>query len=343
MRIAVLTPTFSKFSGVDVAVKQQVSELTKKGNNVVIFALEADMVPPKSVGLKIMGAPKNFFLQRIYRAFFFLNFIKTMRWVPILKKFDQIISHGYPVSWFAYLTKKFYGRKYICWNHGNPPPYVFPSPLERFYIQLIKMLNNWILKQADSIISVSDFIRKEFKNETGIDSQVIYHQIDSKKFHLGIDGSIIRRKYDLGNSPTILYVGIISFNKGIHLLIEAFRLVKKEIPNAKLVIVGKPIQSHYLERLKEMSDDSVIFVGYVPHEKLPFYYAACDVYATCSLWESFNLPMVEAQACGKPVVAFDVGAHEEIIDRRGFLVERGDLKQFSEYLIKGLKLSGRCF
>ena len=337
MRIAVLTPTFSKFSGVDMAVKQQVSELTKKGNNVMIFALEADMVPPKSVSLEIMGVPKNFFLQRIYRVFFFLNFVKAIKWVPKLKNFGQIISHGYPVNWLGYLARKFYGVKHICWNHGILPPEVFSGFSERLYIRLIKILNNWALKRADSVVSVSDFIRKELKKETGIDSKVIYHKIDTRRFHPNINGSVIRRKYNLGNSPTILYVGIISFNKGVHLLIEAFRLVKQEIPSAKLVIVGKPIQNSYLESLKEMSDDSVIFAGYVSHEKLLLYYAMCDVYATCSLWESFDLPLAEAQSCGKPVVAFDVGAHKEIVNKQGFLVERGNVKRFSEYLIKSLE------
>lgn len=320
-----------------MAVKQQVSELTKKGNDVMIFALEADMVPPKSVSLEIMGVPKNFFLQRIYRVFFFLNFVKAIKWVPKLKNFGQIISHGYPVNWLGYLARKFYGVKHICWNHGVLPPEVFSRFLERLYIRLIKKLNNWVLKHADSVVSVSDFIRKELKKETGLDSKVIYHKIDARRFHPGIDESAIRQKYNLGNSPTILYVGIISFNKGVHLLIEAFHLVKQKIPGAKLVIVGKPIQNRYLEKLKEMSDDSIIFAGYVSHEKLPLYYAMCDVYATCSLWESFDLPMAEAQACGKPVVAFDIGAHKEVVNKHGRLVEKGDVKQFSKYIVKILK------
>ena len=340
MKIAVLTPTFSKFSGVDIAAKQQVSELTKKGNDVRIFALEVDMIPPMGVSLEIVGAPKNFFLQRIYRVSFFLNFIKAIKCVPRLKNFDQIISHGYPISWLGYLARKFYGVKHICWNHGVLPPEVFSRFLERLYIRLIKKLNNWVLKHADSVVSVSDFIRKELKKETGLDSKVIYHKIDARRFHPNIDGSVIRRKYNLGNSPTILYVGIISFNKGVHLLVEAFRSVKREIPDAKLVIVGKPIQNCYLEKLKEMSDDSVIFAGYIPHEKLPLYYAMCDVYATCSLWESFDMPLAEAQACGKPVVAFDIGAHREIVNKRGFLVRRGDVKRFSEYLVKSLESRG---
>ncbi|GAF67333.1 unnamed protein product [marine sediment metagenome] len=79
-----------------------------------------------------------------------------------------------------------------------------------------------------------------------------------------------------------------------------------------------------------MSDDSVIFTGDVPDEELPLYYAVCDIYATATLWEGFDLPVAEAQACGKPVVAFDIGPYKEIINKEGVLVYAGDVKQLAD-------------
>lgn len=79
-------------------------------------------------------------------------------------------------------------------------------------------------------------------------------------------------------------------------------------------------------------DPNIIFAGFVPDEELPNYYAACDVYATCSLVEGFNMPLVEAQACGKPVVAFDIGPHKEVV-KNGILVPEGHLNEFGEALI----------
>ena len=67
-------------------------------------------------------------------------------------------------------------------------------------------------------------------------------------------------------------------------------------------------------------------------KELPYYYAACDVYATASLWEGFDMPLVEAQACGKPVVAFDIGPHKELINEKGILVQPKNIAQLSKAL-----------
>ena len=79
------------------------------------------------------------------------------------------------------------------------------------------------------------------------------------------------------------------------------------------MIVGKHTFAGYSRRLKSMSNSSVIFAGYVPDEEMPAYYAACSVYATATLWEGFDLPLAEAQACGRPVVAFSLGPHPEVV------------------------------
>ena len=116
-------------------------------------------------------------------------------------------------------------------------------------------------------------------------------------------------------------------------------MVKREIADARLIIVGKHTFPDYSKRLREMADDSVIFAEHVPDEELPLYYAACDVYATGTMWEGFNLPLVEAQACGKPVVAFDIGAHPEVVegDKTGLLVPAGDSASLAQGITQTLK------
>ena len=79
-----------------------------------------------------------------------------------------------------------------------------------------------------------------------------------------------------------------------------------------------------------MADKDVIFTGFVPDEELPYYYAASNIYVTASLWEGFDLPIVEAQACAKPVVAFDIGPHKEVIDENGVLIEKLNIEKFAD-------------
>ena len=133
-----------------------------------------------------------------------------------------------------------------------------------------------------------------------------------------------------------MYVGRIAPHKGIHLLLKSFKIVKNNIPNAKLIIVGKPTFNNYFRKLKNMSSNDVIFTGFVDDNELKYYYASCNIYVTASLWEGFNLPAAEAQACGKKVVAFDIGSHPEVV-KNGILVKKGDVTGFADAILKLLK------
>ena len=334
VKIAILSTVFWSYDGISRVVENQARELAAKGYGVAIFTLAANMSPPEGVSLCVMGMPESSLAQRIYRLLFPLDLIKAIKYTPRLKGFGIIYSHQYPLSWLAYLAKKRYGARYIYYNHGIAHAGTFSGPLERLYISLITLLANWTIKRADGGISISRYMRDELKRQTGLDSEVVYNRIDKTRFHEGIDSSIVRRKYNLDSSPVALFVGRISPHKGVSLLIEAFRLVRQEVPQARLLIVGRHSLPSYSRKLDRMSDGSVIFTGDVPDEELPFYYAACDVYATATLWEGFNLPLAEAQACGKPVVAFNIGPHGEIINKEGILVPAGDIKKLADGLLK---------
>jgi len=241
------------------------------------------------------------------------------------------------MNWLAFLAKKFYKVEYTYWYHGIPEPELYPNLYERIYLKIFIFLTKITVQNVDRAVSVSNAARIEFKKYTGVDSEVIYNRPNLERFHEGIDGLEIRKRHNLGSDPVILNVGRVCPQKGAHLLIEAFNLIKQKIPNAKLVIVGRHTYDYYSKELKEKCDSSVIFAGYVPDEELPQYYAMCDIYATCSLWETYNIPLAEAQICGKTVVAFDIGPHREVIDENGVLVEKGNIEKFAEACIHKLR------
>jgi len=182
------------------------------------------------------------------------------------------------------------------------------------------------IRNADGAICISQFSKESLQKHFKKEIEVIYNKIDCNRFRPGIDGSIIRDKYNIGDKPVILFVGQLIPNKGAHLLVDALNHINTVIPDAKLLLVGKTVYPRYQEILKSRIGNNVLIAGVVSEEELPYYYAACDVYATGSLWEGFNLPLVEAQACGKPVVAFNVGPHPEVLEneRTGYLVPPGD-------------------
>ena len=335
MKIAILTPTFSYYSGIDRVVKQQAEDYAKEGNEVTVFVFEAE-IKPKGYKLEVLGMPKSLFMQRIYRLLFFLDSWKINKTAEKLKDYGIVISHQYPMNLIASKAKRKFEIKYIYWNHGIGYSELFNNPLEKVYMGLFKFFNKLSLKNVDEAISISKFMQLELKKETGLGSKVVYDKIN-KKFRKGINGSRIRKKLGIKNNEKLLFfIGRLSPHKNVHILLKIFDLVNEKIPNTKLLIAGKPTFKNYFDRLKSVANNNVIFTGFIDEEELQYYYAACDLYVTASLWEGFNLPIAEAQACGKKIVAFDIGPHHEVV-KNGVLIKKDDINWFANAIIKLLK------
>jgi glycosyltransferase involved in cell wall biosynthesis len=137
---------------------------------------------------------------------------------------------------------------------------------------------------------------------------------------------VIRKKYGLEDVPVVLFLGRLAPYKGVHYLIRSIPSVIRVKPEVKFLIAGS---SRYdMLNLPGIADslgvrDSVIFTGFVPDELVPNFYASCDVFCYTSLWEGFGLPVAEAGATGKPVVAFQRCAIPEVVETEstGLLVE----------------------
>jgi len=240
------------------------------------------------------------------------------------------------MNWLAHEARKKYNIEYIYFDHGINTMGLMDNILQKIYMKMFRHFSNMTLTNVDKAFSVSKYLSKQLYKESKIKSKVVYNQIDKKRFNKNVKGNKIIKKYNLQNNKVLLYVGRIAPHKGIHLLLKSFNIIKNKIPNSKLIIVGKPTFSRYYKKLKNLKNNDVIYTGFVPDEDLPYYYAACDIYVTASLWEGFNLPAVEAQACGKKVVAFEIGSHPEVV-KNGMLVKNKDIVSFANAVIKILK------
>ncbi|MBI3027858.1 glycosyltransferase family 4 protein [Candidatus Woesearchaeota archaeon] len=331
MKIAILTPTFNYYSGIDRVAQDRAERLSKKGHKVTVFAFEAKIKPK---GYKTIRIYISQFLERFYRLFPFLYFNKNI--IKKLKEFDQIISFNEPMDSIAVQAKKRYKIEYIAWFSGFYAR--GENLLEKIYMTIFRYFYLKDLKQADKIVCVSNTIKNKLIN-SDIDikkTKVEYdlNNIDKSRFNRNVKKmnlskiNEIIRNYNLQNKRVFLYVGRLATSKRVDLLIKMFKMEKNEHPEYKLIIVGKPTFKRYFKKLLSMADEDVIFTGEVYDKDLPAYYAVSDVFVTASQDEGFNLPAVEAQACGKPVVAFDVGSNRELI-KKGTLVREGDINGFT--------------
>lgn len=137
---------------------------------------------------------------------------------------------------------------------------------------------------------------------------------------------------------TILFSSYLVKRKGLHYLIEAFKVVLKNCSQKiRLQIVGDgPDKNFFLKKIKEEEvEESVDFVGFVEHNKTLEYFQQADIYCHPALGEPFGLSIVEAMSCELPVVAFNLGGAGEVLTdaNREFLVKPRDTKELAEKLL----------
>ncbi|MDD1753289.1 MAG: glycosyltransferase family 4 protein [Methanotrichaceae archaeon] len=131
--------------------------------------------------------------------------------------------------------------------------------------------------------------------------------------------------------------------KGLNVLFSALNIVKKDLPDLKLIVGGGGELKDYYERIsKSMGlSENVKFVGPVPQEKLIKYYNSCKLFvlpSTDPSRETFGLVLLEAMACGKAVVATDVaGVAKDISDRKaGLVVKKNNEEELANALLNAL-------
>ena len=343
MKLAILTPTFHKYSGIDRVVEMDAKRFAEDGYEVTIFALKASMWNKNIITYNNqyatvveLGIPKNPTLERIYRLLFFLDRKKIKNTAKMLKDYDIIISHLYPMTLISSYAKKKYDIPFSCVFHGYTPHNNFDGFKEKIYMKIMNYLIFKSMKNADYIVSDSAFVAASLYEKTGQESFVKHIKINEDIYNKDVKVFPYMKKEYENNKPILLYVGRLSPHKGIHLLLDAFKIIQTKYPDAALIIAGKPTFDKYFEKLTKQASKNVHFVINADDNELSSYYALCDVYVTCSLWEGYDMPIVEANACGKPAVAFDIGAHKEVIDKNGILIKEGDIDEFAKGVINVL-------
>jgi glycosyltransferase involved in cell wall biosynthesis len=145
----------------------------------------------------------------------------------------------------------------------------------------------------------------------------------------------VRAKYNTGEK-FVLAVGNLQPRKNWERLMRAFAQAKREagLPH-KLVIVGQRLwrAAPIFEMARELTD-AVVLTGYVPAEDLPLLYNAADIFAYPSLYEGFGLPVVEAMACGTPVLTSNVSCLPEIAGNAAHFVDPYDQAAMTHALVR---------
>ena len=139
-----------------------------------------------------------------------------------------------------------------------------------------------------------------------------------------------------GDDFVLTYVAEIIGNKNQAMLVDAFEIVRRSVPNAKLVLIGPEHDNGKLHRLVEHRglQNDILFLGW--RSDVPMLLHLADVYAASSKSEGLGLNIVEAMACDIPVVATNNRGHLEVVvhGENGFLVDINDSKSMADYVLE---------
>ncbi|MFN4133213.1 MAG: glycosyltransferase family 4 protein [Candidatus Hadarchaeales archaeon] len=290
--------------------------------------------------------------QNYFSEVFMYNVLSSTKAVNLLvktdrRKFDIIAAHDWLASIAGILCKRALQLPLVFHLHsveegrtGDGSP-------------TIKSLEKLGGRIADLIITVSYAMRDQLVS-LGYEERkirVVYNGVDEKKYHPAKFSphqiSEFRERIGVGSSPMLLFVGRLNWVKGADTLVRGMPMILKEIPDAKLVILGKGDQEGLISSLVAqlgLQDSVKLHYKYVEEKERILYYAACDVAVFPSKYEPFGIVCTEAMSMGKPVIVGARGVsgfREQIIpsgpNRCGAHVNPDDPYDIAKFAIEMLK------
>jgi len=319
--------TRHKFAGgAEVYVQEIAKCWVKKGNSVTIFSGNDSFSPRAEIidGIEIIRRG-GFYAVYIWAFVYYILRFKG--------KYDVIIDCQNGIPFFA----PFYAREpvYCLMHHVHQE--VFRRSLSKPLSMLASFMEKKLMPlvyRKTPFITVSRSSRREMEmlglGEAGI--QVINPGVDLKNLIWG----------EKSEKPIILYLGRLKAYKSIEVLIKAFQLVIKQMPEAILIIAGSGEEEKNLKKTVKdlnLTKKQVIFKGKVSEVHKIRLLQEAWVLANPSFMEGWGIVTIEANACGTPVVASDVSGLRDSVrnPEAGYLVAYGDVEGFAENILKIIK------
>jgi len=352
-KICLVTHFFPPHTGgIEKVSYEQSSRLTGSGYefNVLTSKVKGQIEHPTK-GIRVFAYSGLKLAERFGVPYPILTLKAYKQFAQVIKECDLVHAHGH-VYMSSYLAGKLankYKKPFIVTQHNTWIDY-------KSWLNVMENLNDLtigksVLKLADRILTVSKetmkYVLRLGAEKTKV--SVMYNGVDTHCFHTAKKGAS-REKLGLPeNQKIILSVRRLVYKNGLDTLIDSVALVTQDNPDVLFVVAGKGPSKQLIEnRIKELGiEDNVKLMGFVPDELLPIYYNAADYFVLPSAsGEGLPLVLLEAMACGLPVIATAVGGTPEIVDhmKNGVLVPPMKPDVMAKALSKLLKKEaiGRC-
>jgi glycosyltransferase involved in cell wall biosynthesis len=328
----------SKFGGAALVVCSLMKMLRSRDIDVTLLATDPNILEIFKKESFSVWTFKG--IQRAVNPF--IDISALLRLTRALRgKYDIVHTHTTKGGAIGRLAAKLAGVPVILHTvHG----FAFHEFSGKLKTHLICIVERILAKMCDKMIFVNNYDRIK-AIEMGITSEdkavTVYNGIDESRLVLGINTDRSRKLSELNLSDSSflsVYVGRLAEQKGLRYLFEAIKIVNEEMPNCVInqVVVG---DGELFRRCQEWVEqfgitDRVYFLGFRPDAIC--WTGAADLFVLSSLWEGHSITLLEAMACGRPIVATDIkGNRESIKDGyNGLLVEPANSKALARAIIK---------
>lgn len=220
---------------------------------------------------------------------------------------------------------------------------LYPETMERVNHFAIKLFAERGIRQAHRIISISESTRRglmEILRTPGDKIEVVHLGVSAGFSARDREGArrFIAEKYGT-STDYICAVGSVEPRKNLITLIEAIRILRdRDQLRHQLVIAGGSgwKNSNIYASVAELglTEREVKFLGWVPDEDLPSVYSGAAMFVFPSLYEGFGIPLLEAMACGTPIIASNTSSVPEVVGDAAILVSPNRSEEFADAIVK---------
>lgn len=333
MKILLIT-THMRMGGIGVYTVALANCLCKAGNAVFVASaggeLEARLSPDVGIVRVPLATKSILSLNIIVSVFKLIGLIRT-------EKIEMMHAQTRVAQFTSHLLSGMTGVPYVATWHGFYRPHFFR-----------RILPCWGERTIAISKTVYENLKEGFKRHEG-DIRLIHNGVEVEKFSRAYSEEeklAIREKYRLRDGPVIGIIARLSPEKGHFILLDSFRSLLRQMPDAQLMIIGEGQLARALKaRAAEYGiTGSAHFFGKTLNPR--DFLAIMDVFARPGLKEGFGLAIAEAMLMGVPVVSTDVGGFKDTLKQGefGVLVEPGDAEHLTGAILRVLTdkdLTGR--
>lgn len=352
MKVAIFTDSFlPQVSGVTKVLEEQLRYFDAHNIEYMVFAPRYSRVDDSGFKGRIIRLKSMSF---IFYKECRVSVPNYMRVKELLRDFNPDIIHiitPFTIGLCGLLCGKQMDIPMVTTYHTNYAQY-----MRYYYANFIGMglwdYIKWFHNKCQLSLCPSQETKNELLRHGIYNVEVCPNGIHPEIFSPDKRNESLREKYGLKDKVGLLYVGRISREKNMNLLVDAMNILNRQYKDSiKLIMAGN---GPYLEHIKRVMPDNVVYTGYIFGEELSEVYASADVFVFPSLTETFGNVVLEAMSSGLPVVAVAAGGVKDNVENgyNGFLVHANNAQKFAsavcrliedEYMRKRMSYNARQY